>query len=192
MKPENILIGLDGIKISDFGVSHLFKEPLVNKNAADMVCTSAGSRAFNPPESLSGLPYCGYTADIWSLGVTLHVMVLGNLPFDANNVDDLFDLIERDEIVFPENQLTSSCIDLIQKMLTKSPSDRISLLEMSKHPWVAPCRLTEYSIESHPSREEIRTAITPMSNLKMMSTVKLLASKWKNKAVLHSASNQND
>ena len=85
---EKILVTVNGdMKIADFGVSHLFEK---NKNEVNTVTgtftTSAGTRAFSSPESLSGEAYDGFATDVWALGVTLFAMTTGKLPFHARNI----------------------------------------------------------------------------------------------------------
>ncbi len=53
------------------------------------------------PEALSGDDYSGYAADIWALGVTLYALVCGVLPFQADSVLALFELIGSGQFTFP-------------------------------------------------------------------------------------------
>ena len=39
----------------------------------------------------------GQAADIWSMGVTLHCLAFGCLPFEKDNILDLYDSIKNDE-----------------------------------------------------------------------------------------------
>ncbi|NXU21493.1 TSSK6 kinase, partial [Pardalotus punctatus] len=85
LKCENVLLSSDGrrAKISDFGFS---KE--VNGHV-DLSSTFCGTVAFTPPEVLMGIPYDAKKYDIWSLGVMLYMMVVGNIPFDDSNVQSM-------------------------------------------------------------------------------------------------------
>lgn len=44
---------------------------------------SPGTPSYTAPEVWGSGAYHGKTADVWSLGVTLHAMVFGTLPFFA-------------------------------------------------------------------------------------------------------------
>ena len=54
-----------------------------------MIVENCGTPAYMSPESFSEDGYHGFMSDIWSLGVLLHAMVSGRLPFNAPNVFDL-------------------------------------------------------------------------------------------------------
>lgn len=49
------------------------------------------------------------------------------------------DRIINDEVSFCpkiEKEVTKECVDLIKRMLTKDPKDRINMVEVVNHPWV--------------------------------------------------------
>ncbi|XP_040375892.1 CBL-interacting protein kinase 17-like [Oryza brachyantha] len=83
LKPENVLVDKKGnIKISDFGLSAL-PQHLGNDGLLHTTCVSPNYIA---PEFLQNKGYNGSLLDIWSRGVILHVMLVGYLPFDDQNI----------------------------------------------------------------------------------------------------------
>eukprot|EP00003_Mantamonas_plastica_P028978 TRINITY_DN6787_c0_g1_i1.p1 TRINITY_DN6787_c0_g1~~TRINITY_DN6787_c0_g1_i1.p1 ORF type:complete len:131 (-),score=20.64 TRINITY_DN6787_c0_g1_i1:29-421(-) len=92
VKPENILLDADDTPIlSDFGVSHQLTEP------DQKIRKTAGSPAYLSPQVCSGESYKGPPVDVWALGVTLYVMLTGNVPFMSDHIMDLYRMIKEDE-----------------------------------------------------------------------------------------------
>lgn len=98
-----------------------------------------GTRRFMSPE-VYGQPgrqrAYGQSADLWSLGVTLYVLLTGSFPFDGSESDQttLSLSVRHDEV--DVSTLDSKLADLIRKMLCKDPLERISLAEIKEHPWL--------------------------------------------------------
>lgn len=75
IKPENILVTVDGtMKVSDFGLSSLYKDP---QNLTKLLHTTCGTINYLAPEVIQNVGYDGHKADVWSLGVLLFVCISG-------------------------------------------------------------------------------------------------------------------
>ena len=106
-------------------------------------------------ESLSYNKKC----DIWSLGVIAYILLCGYAPFQGNcgqlcgwergdkcNLcqDLLFTNIRECDLEFPEQQwsnISTQAKDLIQKLLMKDSSRRLTAEQVLHHPWIVdhPC-----------------------------------------------------
>lgn len=80
LKPENILFTAEDydIKITDFG----FLIPLEGRDRTAWLQSRVGTLTYMAPEVLAKESYLGKTIDLYSLGVILFVMYLGNMPME--------------------------------------------------------------------------------------------------------------
>ena len=54
------------------------------------------------PEIVQKKEYNGYSTDIWSMGITLFVLLNGHFPFKGQNEKDLYSKISRGLFHMPE------------------------------------------------------------------------------------------
>lgn len=87
LKPENILLDESGnLKLSDFGLATVFK----HKGKTRILTTPCGTPPYLAPE-IRSLSYRGDKVDIWSAGIILYVMLVGNTPWaEPTQVDEEF------------------------------------------------------------------------------------------------------
>jgi BR serine/threonine kinase len=124
LKPENILLDSCGqIKLADFGFARWVGSALSN--------TSCGSPHYAAPEVVRGISYDGKTSDVWSLGVILFAMLAGYLPFDDDSLRNLINKIKRGNFQMPNFE--SDVQDLIRRMLTVDPKQRIQISQIKVH-----------------------------------------------------------
>jgi len=101
----------------------------------DSVLKSSGTPAFYAPEMCISGAYHGRPADIWACGITLYMLVCGQLPFEADNMPDTFLKIREEEPDIPTT-LSEPLRQLIAMMLNKTPSKRPSFEKLRQDPWV--------------------------------------------------------
>ncbi|KAG8073291.1 hypothetical protein GUJ93_ZPchr0006g45916 [Zizania palustris] len=134
LKPENFLL-LDrdddlSIKAIDFGLSVFFKP-------GQVFTELVGSPYYVAPEVLH--KRYGPESDVWSAGVILYVLLSGVPPFWAETQQGIFDAVLKGHIDFasdPWPKISDSAKDLIRKMLSHCPSERLKAHEVLRHPWI--------------------------------------------------------
>ena len=199
IKPGNLLISETGhVKISDFGVSHLAKMDVLGhplpENDMDLAKT-AGSPAFFAPELCTfegGRLRVTKAIDVWALGITFYCLLFGREPFpDVQGEMELYDKIVRQPIdVPPEYEKTTDADtrDLLRRLLTKNPDERITLPQVRRHPfitkdlpdpkaWIAQTDLQKGPDTLHVTSEEVEWAVTSFRNIvrRTIATVKMTA-----------------
>ena len=130
LKLENILIDQDAnIKVADFGMATW------QDNSRDkLLRTFCGSPHYAAPEIISGKPYNGALADIWSCGVILYALLTAKLPFDDDDCPTLLQKISIGRFVMPPD-IHADAQDLIWRMLTIDVRLRITMPEIMRHPF---------------------------------------------------------
>uniref|UniRef100_A0A0G4FUK1 non-specific serine/threonine protein kinase n=1 Tax=Chromera velia CCMP2878 TaxID=1169474 RepID=A0A0G4FUK1_9ALVE len=135
LKPQNILLtdrNLDKalLKIADFGFARTL-------SPTDMAATVCGSPLYMAPEILRYKNY-DVKADLWSVGAILFEMLFGRPPFDGPNPMQLLKNIEavgRVELP-PNHHLSPEVSQLLHRLLTVDPAQRMTSSEFLSHPFV--------------------------------------------------------
>lgn len=136
LKPENLLLDSKcNVKIADFGLSNVMRD-------GHFLKTSCGSPNYAAPEVISGKLYAGPEVDVWSCGVILYALLCGTLPFDDENIPNLFKKIKGGIYTLPSH-LSALARDLIPRMLVVDPMKRMTIREIREHPWFQ-ARLPRY------------------------------------------------
>ncbi|RYR17065.1 hypothetical protein Ahy_B03g061868 isoform B [Arachis hypogaea] len=118
LKPENLLLSADGaLKVSDFGLSALPQQ--VREDG--LLHTTCGTPNYVAPEVIKNKGYDGAKADLWSCGVILFVLMAGYLPFEDNNLMNLYKKIFNAQYNCPP-WFSSSAKKLIKKILDPNPA----------------------------------------------------------------------
>jgi len=78
--------------------------------------------------------------DIWSLGVVLYICLCGFPPFSEELAPpSLREQIKEGRFDYPSpywDSIGDSALDLIDRMLTVDPEERITVEEALEHPWI--------------------------------------------------------
>ncbi|RMC18645.1 hypothetical protein DUI87_04541 [Hirundo rustica rustica] len=154
MKPQNILLGKDGVvKLCDFGFARAM-------SIHTMVLTSIkGTPLYMSPELVEERPY-DHTADLWSVGCILYELFVGTPPFYTNSIFQLVSLIIKDPVKWP---MTMSPVfkSFLQGLLMKDPHQRLSWPELLSHPFVAGRVTVIDDTEEHGISNPFTTKLSP-------------------------------
>ena len=113
------------VKLSDFGLSGF--QTMQN----NYFC---GTFDYLSPEMLENQSV-SKRLDIWSLGILLYELLVGDVPYKAKSEQQLLNQIKRLRVTFP-GHITKPAQNLIKKMLRYNPYERISLDDILAHPWI--------------------------------------------------------
>lgn len=135
LKPDNILFprrnsSYGELKLADFGASADFSRRRIFSEVE-------GTPWYLAPEVLSGS--YDEKVDVWSLGVLLHIMLCGYVPFDGDTTPDVFQAIKRGRLDLkkdPWPSISAEAKDLLKGMLHRNPYRRLRLAGVLAHPWM--------------------------------------------------------
>ncbi|KAL5053607.1 hypothetical protein RYX36_034289 [Vicia faba] len=134
LKLENTLLNGKLIKICDFGYS---KSYLLHSRPKSMI----GTPSYIAPEIFSRKEYDGKLVDVWSCGVMLYIMLVGEFPFgdqkDLQNLKKIMNQIMLVQYMIPDTvSMSRDCRNLLSCIFVANPMKRISMKEIKSHPWL--------------------------------------------------------
>ncbi|XP_027457029.1 ribosomal protein S6 kinase alpha-2 isoform X6 [Zalophus californianus] len=156
LKPSNILYmdesgNPESIRICDFG----FAKQLRAENG--LLMTPCYTANFVAPEVLKRQGYDA-ACDIWSLGTLLYTMLAGFTPF-ANGPDDtpeeILARIGSGKYALSGgnwDSISDAAKDVVSKMLHVDPHQRLTAVQVLKHPWIVN---REYLSQNQLSRQDV-------------------------------------
>ena len=118
------------VKLCDFGLARRVPAPR-------SVTRCCGTPLYMAPEVLKHIPY-DQTADMWSVGVLLYMLLVGCPPFAAQSEKELFSKIRRGEWSFPDAKTTTisdAAKELVSKLLVVEPMQRLTAQEALRTSW---------------------------------------------------------
>ncbi|KZO99011.1 Pkinase-domain-containing protein [Calocera viscosa TUFC12733] len=129
IKDENILIDQDfRVKLIDFGSSAITD----TRRPAPFHDRFFGTMNFASPEILMNKPYRAPPAEIWTLGILLHILVTGECPFSSTQAAIEGRISQPRKGVF----MSRDCEALVRGCLEVDVEKRLSISDVARHPWL--------------------------------------------------------
>ena len=125
VKPANILLetSVDRVMLTDFGLARAVDDATLTRTGI-----IAGTPQYMSPEQANG-DAVDHRSDLFSLGGVLYAMCTGRAPFRAESTFGVLNRI-REAPPRPIREINADIPDwlerIVQKLLSKSPNDRIS------------------------------------------------------------------
>lgn len=134
IKPENLLFESNEesarLKVTGFSICKKVEQ-------GESINSFSGNLFYVAPEVIEGK--YDSKCDIWSCGVVLSTMLIGNLPFYGNSDKEIIHKILNENVNFELegwNHVSEQAKELVRKMLIKDPKLRPSAEEILKDEWV--------------------------------------------------------
>jgi len=131
LKLGNLMLDEDfNVKVGDFGLAAELSHPEERKR------TICGTPNYIAPEILDNKNLDGHSfeVDIWSLGVILYTMLVGQPPFQTDDVKTTYKRIQACKYEFPTNvHVPEAGKNLVHMILQSKPDRRPTLAEIRNH-----------------------------------------------------------
>jgi len=115
IKPANLMILNTGrLKVTDFGVAHVEQSDLVSTKANVIL----GTPHYASPEQIRG-EAVDARSDIYSIGVVIYEALTGRLPFEANGIFQLAELMRTSSPTRPKS-FNDAIPDGVEKVLLRA------------------------------------------------------------------------
>ncbi|AGL17632.1 serine/threonine-protein kinase [Actinoplanes sp. N902-109] len=127
IKPGNIMIGDDGVKLVDFGIS-------ASAGSADETDGELlGTPAYLAPERLDGGPVRP-ASDVYGTGLLLYRALTGRMPWQATSVTEMVRAhLHADPGPLPRiDGLPRSVVSVLRRCLAKNPADRPTAADLAR------------------------------------------------------------
>lgn len=127
---NNLLLTKDlNVKIADFGLATQLNGP------DEKHVTMCGTPNYISPE-VASREFHGLPADVWGLGCMLYTLLVGSPPFHTQHVKTTLNKVINADYKIPL-ELSLQAQDLLQKLLCKDPTKRITLKGILEHPFLS-------------------------------------------------------
>ena len=132
LKLGNVFFDPDmNLKIGDFGLASILPSLESRKY------TICGTPNYIAPEVLGGKNVGhSFEVDIWALGIMLYALLVGKPPFQAKDVQVIYERIKKTEYSFPvDKPISEEDKVLIKDLLSLNPLHRPNINEILNYDW---------------------------------------------------------
>lgn len=166
VKLENFMYATNStdskIVLIDFG----FATQIVPGKA---LTTRMGTPYYCSPEIMNAS--YDYRADYWSLGIMMHILLVGRPPFFSEDLNALAEKVRTKKLDFESSKweaISSEAKDLLNRLLTKDPGLRATAAEALEHPWIKMYKDTKADSPQNSSRERSNSSLSTSGSLEGM------------------------
>lgn len=146
VQPSNFILtrkdNKSELKLINFGLSL----KLIGKLG---ITDQTGTSQFMAPENIEG--QYGLESDVWSAGVVMYFLISGTYPFDGLNRATILNKITYKKLKFKGHEwknVRSEAKELLDKLLTKDSSHRITAAEALEDRWFEVCKLNKTDLKA--------------------------------------------
>lgn len=155
LKLGNIFFDPDmNLKIGDFGLASVLPSTDSRKY------TICGTPNYIAPEVLGGKTTGhSFEVDIWAIGIMMYALLVGKPPFQAKDVQVIYERIKKTEYTFPTDKpISEEAKTLIKDLLSLNPLNRPTVNEILSYDWFKgsfPDKTHEVRLNSTPDGLEL-------------------------------------
>ncbi len=125
VKPHNILIGGERLKVTDFGIARAGASQMTE--AGSIMCTAQ----YLSPEQARGAPVTA-SSDLYSVAIVLYEMLTGKVPFSGDSAIEIA-MKHLNELPKPPSKIRPEIPEVLDQVvlraLAKAPEDRYQTAE---------------------------------------------------------------
>jgi serine/threonine protein kinase len=143
LKPDNIFLcrgrGLH-VKVMDFGISKVLRAATALTQAHALL----GTPHYMAPEQVGEARRADHRTDVYAMGVILYQMLAGRLPFEAEELRQIYTMVALDD-PRPLGEVASvdpNLAEVVHRALAKAPDARQQSMKQLVQEFVEACRLS--------------------------------------------------
>lgn len=176
---------LPTLKLYDFGTCWILPEPVTDDTASDILdLHTVGTCHWLAPEVLD--QKCGAMSDVWSAGLLVHYLLIGDLPWDlalCRNEKSVKKTLKWNSLSFDADTLdhtSALALNFVSSLLLKKPLDRASTSAALEDPWlktaahstfVSPGQCSTYVSQSQDGESTMPASSSPSSCTSMAESL---------------------